>query len=336
MQPSTPGAMRQAMTGRGPRSQAPAPRPTNQTYSQRIGASMGGGRGSGGGGSRQMPGLPPSAKVIADYPQGVPTGSIGGGNAGGSRLASALPPPTRQVSARIPAFQAPPPRTPGMSNVARPVTGPSGRERAYNAMVQQAGLTPEQADAAQARGKAALEYRKGGALDGRLDPSQQEYWDQADIKSWAGANKKLADKLKAKHGYVEPASIEGIVRPIVSQLPNFSGTAEQAYASTESNPFLPEVNLGSKFNIPEVQRYPDAYQDTVSNVPAWEPDPVQANRAFSPEEEATSPYGKAGDLLGEHLNRIRKGRQDAPAEPSPQSDEELLRGVNPWNLNWRK
>lgn len=289
-------------------------------------------------GPRRMPGLPPSAKVIADYPQGVPTGSIGGGNAGGSRLASALPPPTRQVSAGIPAFQAPPPRTPGISNVARPVTGPPGRERAYNAMVQQAGLTPEQADAAQARGKAALEYRKGGALDGRLDPSQQEYWDQADIKAWASspANKKLADKLKAKHGYMEPASIEGITGSISRQLPNFSGMAEQAYASTESNPFLPEVNLGSKFNIPEVQRRPDAYQDTVSNIPAWEPDPVQANRAFSPEEEATSPYGKAGDLLGEHLNRIRKGRQDAPAAPSPQSDEELLRGVNPWNLNWRK
>lgn len=215
-----------------------------------------------------------------------------------------------------------------MSNVARPVTGPSGRERAYNAMVQQAGLTPEQADAAQARGKAALEYRKGGALDGRLDPSQQEYWDQADIKAWAGANKKLADKLKAKHGYVEPASIEGIVRPIVSQLPNFSGTAEQAYASTESNPFLPEVNLGSKFNIPEVQRYPDAFRDAVG-VPEWEPDPVQANRAFSPEEEATSFYGRAGDLLDDHLNRIRKGRQDAPAAPSPQWGA-------PWNFNLRK
>ena len=278
-----------------------------------------------------MPSLPGSARNPSQYPSGVPTG-VGGGNAGAARLASAPPPPAREVSVRMPVFQAPPPRAPGVSNVPRPVTGRGGRERAYTAMVQQAGLTQEQADAAQARGQAALQYKQGGAPTPEiLDPSQQGYWDQADTKAWAGANKGLADKLKAKHGYVEPGSIEGITRSVTRQLPNFTGTAEQAYASTESNPFLPEVSLGSKFNIPDVQPHPDAFRET-----AWQPDPVQANRAFSPEEDAISPYGKAADLLGEHLGRIRRGQREAPPAPSPQSDEDLLRGVNPWNLNWRK
>lgn len=283
------------------------------------------------GGGRPIGSLPTSARVPSQYPAGVPTG-IGGGNAGGSRAASAPPPPPRQVSRVAPIFQAPPPPPPGQGNVARPVTGRGGRERAYTAMVQQAGLTQEQADAAQTRGQAALQYRQGGAPAPEiLDPSQQEYWDQADIKAWASANKSLADKLKAKHGYVEPGSIFGITRSVTRQLPNFTGTAEQAYASTDSNPFLPEVSLGSKFNIPDVQPHPDAFRET-----AWQPDPAQANRAFSPEGDAISPYGKAADLLGKHLDEIRRGQREAPPSPSPQSDEDLLRGVNPWNLNWRK
>lgn len=39
-----------------------------------------------------------------------------------------------------------------------------------------------------------------GALPDTSNPASQAYWDRADIKSWAGANKELADELRARHG----------------------------------------------------------------------------------------------------------------------------------------
>lgn len=266
-----------------------------------------------------MPSLPGYARDRSQYPAGVPTG-VGGGNAGGSRTASAPPPPPRQASRVAPIFQAPPPPPPGQGNVARPVTGRGGRERAYTAMVQQAGLTPEQTAAAE-RGKAALAQRKaglmGGEPSGKLDPSQHEYWEQADIKAWAAvpAHKAMVERLKAKHGYISPEEqMKSITADAARNYEEFKPMLDQAYAQgQDSVRFMSGPQLKHDFNPGTVDVDPAVFQEP--------PTPM-------------------GEILNRHLERAREAvPMQVPVSEAGMTPEEIEDRARfqqrSWTMNWR-
>lgn len=268
------------------------------------------------GGGRSIGSLPAEARVPSQYPAGVPTG-IGGGNAGASAT-----PPSRVSGSQSRSggggfnYQPPTPTTPGMSNVARPVTGRGGRERAYTAMVQQAGLTQEQANAARARGEAALAQRKaglmGGELSGKLDPSQHEYWEQADIKAWAAvpAHKAMVDRLKAKHGYVSPEDqVKSITTDVARNYEAMKPMLNQAYTQGQDSVRLmtgPQIQHG--FNPGAVDVDPAVFQESLN-----------------PMEE----------ILSRHLERAKEvPLMQAPASEAGMTPEEYEEFVKrSWTMN---
>lgn len=200
----------------------------------------------------------------------------------------------------------------------RPVTGRSGRERAYTAMVQQAGLTQDQATAAEARGAAALAQRKtglmGGEPSGKLDPSQHEYWEQADIKAWAAvpAHKEMVARLKAKHGYVSPEEqIQSITTDVARQYEEMKPMLDQAYAQgQDSVRFMPGPQLKHDFNPGTVDVDPAVFQEP--------PNPM-------------------GEILNRHLERAREAvPMQAPASETGMTPEELENIMKrSWTTNWR-
>lgn len=263
-----------------------------------------------------MPSLPASARKPSQYPTGVPTG-VGGGNASGSKLAPAPPPPPRQVARVAPVFQVPPPPPPGQGNVARPVTGRGGRERAYTAMVQQAGLTPEQTTAAIERGEAALAQRKlgplaGGVLSGKLDPSQHEYWEQADIKAWAAvpAHAAMVKRLKDRHGYTSPEEQFKVIAADAGRAyEDMKPMVEQAYTQGAGG-FMPNAQLKHDFDPGTIDVDPTVFQEP--------PNPMN-------------------EILNRHLGRAREAvPMQTPVNENGMTPEDLENiAKRSWTMNWR-
>lgn len=159
-----------------------------------------------------MPSLPSSARVVSQYPAGVPTG-VGGGNAGASAASQwSSPAPAGRPPAAAPAGgYTRPAAVPGIGTA--PVVRPAGatQARLLNAAAQQAGLSPAAVRYESAGDDVRLAARNradmiraaqasGGELPANLTPASEAWWNDADNRAWAAANRGLANNLRRRHG----------------------------------------------------------------------------------------------------------------------------------------
>lgn len=258
-------------------------------------------------GPTAVPTLPSYARVPSQYPAGVPTG-VGGGNAGASGPDSPSLRPLRVPVQPSALFQPPTPAAPGLSNVVRPVTGRGGRERAYAAMVQQAGLSSEELGqarvAAQEAGEIANQqrlaqggkgYLSSGSLDPRLDPSRQEYWDRADIKAWAAvpSHQAMVQTLQKKHGYTPLSPIEQVTRPLLKDLPQWAVGREDDFSGESTTGFAPNINLGVKVDPMRVASL-KAFEG--GQEPYWGPEVEAMNNVFTATPDGPKRFAPDVDL----------------------------------------
>ena len=266
---------------------------------------------------RRIGSLPASARVPSQYPQGVPTGA-------GPRPAPA--PPGRAPAPSLGPRPAPAP--PGRATVPVPAPGAPARERAYRSAVQQGraaappaptlpaagaalaasgtapaaspGWTPEQIAAADARaaGKATR------------DPRSPDYWAQADIAAWASANKALADDLKRRVGYREPAGGGTYVDPSTlprdlpavadapirwqtagawSAPPSFTLSSAQppSYTpgellapKTASAPPIAAIDQGGRWPAPTAEQLSPSFAVRETSMPSYRPEDLLRRRGI--------------------------------------------------------
>lgn len=200
-----------ARFGPGASGYGPAPTPSARSRGVTSDARARFGPGAAGYGpgpaQRAMPGLPPSAKQIMQYPDGVPTG-VGGGNAGAATNISKGGGPARdrksgredrneaedrQLRQSLNTRSTQPVAAAGTPMPANPV-----RENFWaateNAKVKEAADAAGEA-AAKARYDQKMGYlSRGAGLPATSDPSQDAYWQRADMAMWAQANPELAKK----------------------------------------------------------------------------------------------------------------------------------------------
>lgn len=164
-------------------------------------------------------GLPTSARVVSQYPAGVPTG-VGGGNAGASTASQWNPAPARRQPSAAPGpAPASAPAPVPSRNV--PVTIGPARSRAaeLNRQAQQAGVPPQQLSyvpdgenirlAQDNRAAMIAAQRKAGeAISPNLTPASESYYNDADIAAWAAKNPVLANKLRERNG-LDPLDAQG-------------------------------------------------------------------------------------------------------------------------------